>query len=154
MKSLILAILVVALGVSTVAAGDYNCRRVSYSRAGTKQLYYYSNGYWYSYHGGNHGQLYYWDGYRYCVYYETVVLVPKAIEVEVHRDHYYSIDTAAQQNLLADAIAYRVLIAGGKVTKTDSTGTGTSGTGTGRTPSGPVESGARPACTRTPHCLQ
>ncbi len=41
--------------------------------------------------------------------YEKIVLVPKAIKVEVQRNHYYSLDTYAQQNLLADAIVGRLL---------------------------------------------
>lgn len=42
-------------------------------------------------------------------YKETVILVPKAIQVEVTRDHYYSIDSSYQQSLLADAIVGRLL---------------------------------------------
>lgn len=40
---------------------------------------------------------------------DQVVFVPKAIEVEVHRNHYYSIDQYYQQSLLADAVVGRLL---------------------------------------------
>jgi mono/diheme cytochrome c family protein len=42
-------------------------------------------------------------------YKQEILLVPKAIEVEVQRKHYYSIDPYAQQNLLADAIVGRLI---------------------------------------------
>lgn len=42
-------------------------------------------------------------------YTPTITLVPKVIEVETNRDHYYSLDSYYQQNLLADAIVGRLL---------------------------------------------
>lgn len=59
-------------------------------------------------------------------------------EVEVHRDHYYSIDNSYQQSLLADAIVGR-LLRSGLVKVPDAT----ERTG-GRSPTGPV---ARPSAT-------
>lgn len=49
------------------------------------------------------------------VYTDTIVLVPKAIQVEVQRDHYYSINQAARDDLLADAIVGRLLRLQGQV---------------------------------------
>lgn len=72
------------------------------------QLYYYNGGQYHQYTGGNHGTLYYQSGGHY-VERETIVLVPKAIQVEVQRDHYYSINQAARDDLLADAIVGRLL---------------------------------------------
>lgn len=75
-------------------------------------LYYYSGGYYYEYKGGSRGILYYYSNgsyYKYHDYKETIVLVPKAIQVEVQRDHYYSINQAARDDLLADAIVGRLL---------------------------------------------
>lgn len=123
MKAAIAAVLIAGASfafLSQIEAGEYNYRRcnVGYYRPsyGKPQLYYFWRGNYYYYEGGNHGQLYYRDGdsfreYR-DQYYEreTIVLVPKAIEVEVHRDHYYSIDSASQQSLLADAIVGRMLL--------------------------------------------
>lgn len=106
-----------------------------------KELYYFSGGSYYKYPGhGSYGQLYYYENGYYYPYYEsynykeTIILVPKAIQVEVNRDHYYSIDGAAQQSLLADAIVGRLLRlqSEGKIV----TGTGTAGSG--RLPTGPV----------------
>ncbi len=54
---------------------------------------------------------------------EKIILVPKAIKVEVQREHYYSIDSYAQQNLLADAIVGRLLLAG-KIIPSSVPGTG------------------------------
>lgn len=85
-------------------------------------LYYYSGGYYYEYKGGHRGQLYYYSGGHYhpyehhdYKYKETVILVPKAIQVEVQRDHYYSINQAARDDLLADAIVGRLLRLQGKL---------------------------------------
>lgn len=55
---------------------------------------------------------YYTPNYYQPYYKENIVFVPKAIEVEVHRDHYYSIDTYYQQSLLADAVVGRLLAIG------------------------------------------
>lgn len=65
-------------------------------------------------------------------HYERIVLVPKAIQVEVQRNHYYSIDGAAQQSLLADAIVGRLL-------RLQAEGKGVTPGGTGRLPTGPAK---------------
>jgi mono/diheme cytochrome c family protein len=77
-------------------------------------LYYHSDGYYYQYKGGERGPLYYYSSGHYYPYEdykykETVILVPKAIQVEVQRDHYYSINQSARDDLLADAIVGRLL---------------------------------------------
>lgn len=95
-------------------SSDCNLRsRGTYATYTPTTYYYWYNGAYHHYTGGNHGQLYYYQNGHYYAYHqkETVVLVPKAIQVEVshYRDHYYSIDSYAQQNLLADAIVGRLL---------------------------------------------
>jgi hypothetical protein len=95
-------------------SSDCNLRsRGTYATFAPNVLYYWNNGAYHQYTSGNHGQLYYYQNGHYYAYHakETVVLVPKAIQVEVShsRDHYYSIDSYAQQNLLADAIVGRLL---------------------------------------------
>jgi len=116
------AILVLLLITPFVVSETCGVRRIQH---GT--LYYQHNGGYHKYVSGNYGQLYTYNQGHYQPYYENVVLVPKAIQVEVHRDHYYSIDSAAQQSLLADAIVGRLL----RLQQNTSNGTG-------RLPTGPA----------------
>lgn len=117
-KSLIFVLFVVLTGglalMPEVKSSDCNLRsRGTYATYTPTVLYYWHGGKYHHYTSGNHGQLYYYQNGYYYAYHqkETIVLVPKAIQVEVahHRDHYYSIDSYAQQNLLADAIVGRLL---------------------------------------------
>jgi hypothetical protein len=110
----ILMALLTAIALSPLLlASDCRLRdRTTYATYTKRTLYYYHSGHYYEYRGGDYGQLYYYEGGYYRPWHkerESIVLVPKAIEVEVHRDHYYSIDPYAQQNLLADAIVGRIL---------------------------------------------
>jgi hypothetical protein len=107
----------------------------------TPTLYYYSGGYYYEYKGGDRGPLYYYSGGSYHAYEhhdykykETVILVPKAIHVEVQRDHYYSINSAAAQDLLADAIVGRLLRMQGELKTSPRTPPVTGGGPTGTKP--------------------
>lgn len=68
----------------------------------------YNHGYGYQNYQYNYNQTYY-------PYHNQNYYIPKVIEVEVHRDHYYSIDPYLQQNLLADAIVGRLIRLQGQV---------------------------------------
>lgn len=50
-----------------------------------------------------------------AVHHNEVVLVPKAVQVVVSPDYYFTVGDAYRDALLADAIAYRILYAQGKV---------------------------------------
>lgn len=73
-------------------------------------------------------------------HYEQVILIPKAFQVEVQRSHYYSIDSAVQQELLVDAIVGRLLrLQQGGAVVPGSAGTGRRPTGpTNPSPTGPI----------------
>ncbi len=124
-----LAILLALIGAGTALA-QCTLRPRTYATHNQK-LYYYNSGHYYEYSSGNHGQLYYYDTNKYHEYKETIVLVPKAIQVEVQRDHYYSINNAVSQDLLADAIVGRLLRMQGELKSsprvTPSVGTGPTG---------------------------
>jgi mono/diheme cytochrome c family protein len=143
MKKMFAALLVFITTGFALASDCHLRARTSYSTYlpthKSPTLYYYSGGYYYEYKGGDRGPLYYWSDGRYWPYdhhdykyKETVILVPKAIQVEVNRDHYYSINSAAAQDLLADAIVGRLLRMQGELKSTPRT-TPTTG---GGTPSG------------------
>jgi hypothetical protein len=139
MKKLFLLVALVASVFTSAHANDYQCRsRIGYSSYSPKVLYYYRGGYYYEYRGGDYGPLYYYSNGKYYLYEskyeETVVLVPKAIKVQVDRDHYYSINSAARDDLLADAIVGRLLrmnkISGTPTPSTPTPSTPTPSTGT------------------------
>lgn len=110
MRKIALLVSIFLLVLTASAYSDCHVRsRNTYSSYNQQHYYYYHNGHYHQYHGGNHGQLYYHNNGYYYPYKEQIILVPKAIQVEVYRDHYYSIQGAAQQDLLADAIVGRLL---------------------------------------------
>lgn len=119
--------------LAPIKAGDCYIRPRSTYTSYAPTLYSYSHGSYKKYEAtpSHSDQLYYYkDGYYYPYenVKEKIVLVPKAIEVEVQphyakRDHFYSVDPYLQQNLLADAIVGRLL-------RMKDYGAGGSGTGT------------------------
>ena len=119
MRIIVLSLIAILGLVSTITAGD-DC----YPRCRTIYPTYYQQPY-YNPAPYYEPSPYYDPGYkRYSPPYydfplkEQVILVPKAIEVEVHRDHYYSIDSYYQQSLLADAIVGRLMLMNGKTQST------------------------------------
>lgn len=78
--------------------------------------------------------------YYYDYGHEKIILLPKVVEVEVHRDHYYSIDPYYQQSLLADAIVGRLLQA---QNKTAPVRTGYPSTPVTTPPSSPTKKGSQ-----------
>jgi hypothetical protein len=111
-------ILILFLAIPFIPKAEAECKlraRTTYSSYYTPPTYYYKYGATYKEYEGtpdycDEPLYYYKDGYYYP-YKEKkkVVVVPKAIEVETYRNHYYSIDPYMQQNLLADAIVGRLI---------------------------------------------
>lgn len=100
MKRLIAVIFVLAGAASTSLADDCYRSRAVYQTYATPT--YYAPTYYTPYQ--------YTPAYNYAYpSYAATVYVPKVLEVEVQRDHYYSIDTYYQQSLLADAIVGRLV---------------------------------------------
>jgi mono/diheme cytochrome c family protein len=105
------ALLLVLLTVGMAHAQCSLRPREVYATYAHQDLYYYNGGSYYQYKGGDYGPLYSYNHGKYYPYEhkETVILVPKAIQVEVQRDHYYGINATVERERLVDEIAGRML---------------------------------------------
>jgi hypothetical protein len=65
----------------------------------------------------NYQSSYYQPTYyqpTYTPYYAELVIQPRAVQVVTSPDYYFSVNNYARDNLLADAIAFRILTAQGQ----------------------------------------